>query len=224
MTTPYVPASFRKEAFNCPYCNAYSQMHWARLYTHRKAQPLGSTLIYQATCTNCKKCSYWLAKEPDQGHEGVEPKHGDMLSPAVTVAPMPHPDMPDNIREDYEEARLIAAKSPRGAAALLRLGIQKLCIHLGEDGKNINQDIASLVKKGLSVQIQEALDIVRVVGNNAVHPGELSVSDIAEVSNSLFELVNQIVEERIGQPKARQALFSRLPQGVRDGIKKRDGS
>ena len=122
------------------------------------------------------------------------------------------------------EAREICGASPRAAAALLRLSIQKLCKELGESGKNINNDIANLVLKGLPSQIQQALDIIRVIGNNAVHPGELNPEDVAEVAFSLFELTNQIVEEMISKPKKLEALFNRLPEGARDAIKRRDGT
>ena len=107
---------------------------------------------------------------------------------------------------------------------MLRLSIQKLCKELGESGKNINNDIANLVLKGLPSQIQQALDIIRVIGNNAVHPGELNPEDVAEVAFSLFELTNQIVEEMISKPKKLEALFNRLPEGARDAIKRRDGT
>ncbi|WP_424033423.1 DUF4145 domain-containing protein [Methylocella sp.] len=49
--------------------------------------------------------------------------------------------------------------------------MQKLCVELGEKGKNIDDDIANLVKKGLSPELQQALDILRVIGNEAVHHG-----------------------------------------------------
>jgi len=94
-----------------------------------------------------------------------------MLYPRMSTAPTASIDLPDDMRGDYEEARTIVELSPRVTAALLRLAIEKLCRHLGEPGKNINDDIASLVKRGLPIQVQQALDIVRVVGNNAVHPG-----------------------------------------------------
>lgn len=135
---------------------------------------------------------------------------------------MPHPDMPEEIIADFLEAREIASRSPRGAAALLRLCIQKLCKVLGESGKHIDTDVKSLVSKGLPVGIQQALDIVRVVGNKAVHPGELTEDDIAEVTISLFQLVNAIVEDRIARPKALEELYMRLPEGARNAIAKRD--
>ena len=51
-----------------------------------------------------------------------------------------------------------------------------LC-HLGEKGENINDEIANLVKKGLPVEVQRAMDLCRVIGTNAVRPGELNIDD-----------------------------------------------
>lgn len=105
---------------------------------------------------------------------------------------------------------------------MLRLAVQRLCGELGEKSKDINADIASLVKKGLPLPIKNALDVVRVIGNNAVHPGKLSDEDIAEVAIPLFELVNAIVEDRIARPKALNELYLRLPEGARKAIDERD--
>lgn len=103
--------------------------------------------------------------------------------------------MPTDIAKDYREARSVFNPSPRSAAALLRLCVQKLCIELGEPGKNINEDIGSLVAKGLSPKVQKALDVVRVVGNEQVHPGTLDVRDNPEIAAKLFALVNFIVDD-----------------------------
>jgi hypothetical protein len=118
-----------------------------------------------------------------------------------------HEEMPDPIKEDFYEAASIIDKSPRGAAALLRLCIQKLMPLLGEKGKNLNEDIGALVKKGLEVDIQRALDILRVTGNEAVHPGVIDLKDDKATAVRHFDLLNLIVERRIATPNRIAALF-----------------
>lgn len=105
---------------------------------------------------------------------------------------------------------------------MLRLAIQVICKELGEKGKNINDDIANLVKKGLSVQIQQSLDVIRVVGNNAVHPGQIDIDEDETLISTLFEILNFIVNQMITQPKKINDLYAQLPQNVRDSIEKRD--
>ena len=147
-----------------------------------------------------------------------------MVVPTESPVEPPHHDLPDACLSDYEEARDIVSRSPRGAVALLRLCLQKLMPHLGEEGKNINDDIKYLVTKGLPSLVQQALDVCRVVGNNAVHPGELDINDTPEIAHQLFQMINFIVEDRITRPKEIQALYSQLPQGAIDAIAKRDGT
>lgn len=145
-----------------------------------------------------------------------------LVWPPVRRASPPNQDMPGEVQKDYEEASEILDQSPRGAAALLRLSIENLCNHLNVSGNSLNDKIASLVRKGLPEQIQQALDTVRVIGNNAVHPGQMDLHDDRKTAESLFELVNLIVDSMISQPKRVSSLFDKLPQNARDQIERRD--
>jgi hypothetical protein len=144
-----------------------------------------------------------------------------MVDPSSSIAPPPNPDLPEPLLNDFEEARAILAASPRGAAALVRLLIQKLCVALDQPGENINADIAALVRAGLPVRVQQALDVVRVIGNNAVHPGQIDVDDV-NTATQLFHLVNIIVDYTISQPKHIEELYASLPESQRKAIEKRD--
>lgn len=214
----FKPPSFNGSAFHCPWCGAYAHMTWQTLHA-RHGAGFRSTAFLTSTCGHCHRGACWIGAAKNQDGNFTT---GRIIEPVVRAAPQPHPEMPPDVATDYREAMAVVGDSPRAAAALLRLAIQKLCKELGEPGKNINDDIGSLVKKGLPLEIQQALDIVRVVGNNAVHPGELSATDVASVSASLFELVNYIVEDRIARPKKLAEMFSGLPEPARAGIASRD--
>lgn len=147
---------------------------------------------------------------------------GKMIYPDFEGVQPPNEDLSNDIKEDYNEASSILQKSPRGSAALLRLAIQKLCIELGESGENINNDIKSLVTKGLPSAVQKSLDVVRVIGNEAVHPGQIDLKDDIETAEVLFKLVNLIAEKMITEPKEVEDIFQSLPEEKRLAIQKRD--
>jgi hypothetical protein len=252
LTRKHVPASIRENAFNCPHCGAFTAHIWYKVYvdnlgqgtppipTKEKlhsilgdirnrgydyAQKIDSGLIFLETstkdhsvwgannihfssCFTCKKISVWV--------------HDKLLFPPELQGEEPNEDLPPDVLLDYQEARSILNLSSRGAAALLRLAIQKLCRHLGESGNNINVDIKSLVKKGLNPVIQKSLDVVRVVGNEAVHPGTLDLRDDRDTASKLFRLVNLIVEQMISGPKHVEAMYEELPESKKKEIEKRD--
>lgn len=146
-----------------------------------------------------------------------------MIWPRPRSAPPPNPDLPQAIEADYEEAALIAEDSPRAAAALLRLCVEKLCLHvLGREKGNLNEMIGELVARGLDEKVQKMLDIVRVVGNGAVHPGTIDLADDPQTVRTLFALVNEIAEEMISKPERIATMYAGLPDQARAAIERRD--
>lgn len=133
----------------------------------------------------------------------------------------PNADLPDHIKADFAEAAAIATVSPRGAAALLRLAIERLCIHLGKQG-TIDAMIGQLVTDGLNVRVKQALDVVRVTGNDAVHPGTISFGDDPATVTTLFKMVNLIAEKTISEPKHVEEAFASLPPEKLKWIEDRD--
>lgn len=207
----YVAPTHAADAFNCPNCGAYAHMRWYGV----TAPSYGPLAFSVAACQKCGHTSLWKKVK------GSDPY---MLDPAVASGPTAHVDMPEDCREDYEEARAIAARSPRGAAALQRLVVQKLCVALGQAGKNINDDIKALVQNGLPVDAQQALDVLRVTGNNAVHPGEMDFVGNPSLVTASFDLINFIVDQQITQKKRIANLFAALPAGAKAAIARRDGT
>ena len=211
----YVPPKSLLRSFTCPHCGVLARhYHWGYPNSPNASAisenhpNISSTIIRVSQCEHCKQPVFWFKET--------------LVFPDYGPAPAPNDRMPEEVKEDYNEAAGVLARSPRGAAALLRLAIQKLCVHLGGTGKNINKDIAKLVTAGLPTQVQKALDVVRVTGNNAVHPGQIDADDV-EIAADLFPLVNVIVEYMIELPSKIGTLYDKLPEGAKQAIEKRNG-
>ncbi len=79
----------------------------------------------------------------------------------------------------------------------------------------MDNKIGYLVSNGLPEQIQKALDSVRVIGNESVHPGEIDLEDDPETAITLFELLNIVIEFTITQDK-------KITEKKKSGIINRD--
>src|ERR1039458_7677864 len=139
-----IAPEFNKQGFHCPSCRAYARQNWRPIYWLLGNQYSPVPAMVLAVCDHCGECSIWKSQK--------------MIFPVARTAPAPHPDIPEKIKADFDEARAVFGESPRSSAALLRLAIQKICIELGLPGKNLNEDIGELVKRGLPIRVQQSLD------------------------------------------------------------------
>jgi hypothetical protein len=215
----YYAPQYREKQFNCPYteCGVFAHMDWfnvAGTISNRYTPP---ELDFELSrCGHCGKISLWHG----DGQFGTDFR---LIHPLTSIAPSAHPDLPEICIDDFNEAREIVSRSPRGSGALLRLCLEKLCAHLTGDGnKSINDNIAALVKEGLPQRIQQSLDALRVLGNSAVHPKEIDLNETPDTVRAMFHLINVIVENRITEPKAVEDIYNMLPEGAREAIQRRD--
>lgn len=214
MQKNYISPEKELKSFTCPHCNTISQMLFEQhtfqgdFVSTRSGGLNSNNVLYIAKCQCCGKKIIWIDDE--------------YIYPDI-VAEEADEDMPDSVKQLYNEAGLIYNKSPRAACALLRLAIDRLCNELGETDDNINKNIGALVKKGLPQTIQQALDVVRVVGNKAVHPGQIAFDvDDKNTAIILMRLLNIIVERMITEPKKIASLYQGLPESIKNAVENRD--
>ncbi len=203
----YSPA-LNKNNFICPHCGVVSNQDWNSLYSEldRRLKVNGLRLAY---CQNpdCNEYSLW--------------REDEMIFPKKLTAPPAHIDMPIEVKGVYDEAREVSSLSPRAAAALLRVSLEKLTTHLGEDNGDLNARIANLSKKGLPQKVIQGLDIVRIIANEGgSHAGEIDLTgkDSTAIVDKLFWLINFIVEKTISEPEEMDKMFESLPEGKKQGV------
>jgi hypothetical protein len=207
----YVQPQLELDGFHCPSCGVYAHQSWFNVHFGGGASALIEG-FRTSRCARCKAFSIWQTST------------GALIYPGGSGAPLPNPDMPVDVRYDYEEARNVVNGSPRAAAALLRLALEKLVAHLGAEGRDLNDRIGHLVSQGLRPSVQQALDALRVIGNNAVHPGEIALKDDHATATALFRLLNVVVDEMITKPNEVEDIFDIIPDSQKEAIQKRDGN
>lgn len=193
-----------EKSFKCPHCYCYSTMQYREVHFYDELKYIEDgnkrreNKITIARCDCCKKKIIW--------------NENGYIYPDLPPEPA-NPDMPQPVKELYDEAGLIFRKSPRAACALLRLAVERLCNELGENKKRLNENIASLAEKGLSNDIIKQLDILRVVGNKAVHPGYIDLDvDNIYVASQLMGMLNKLVGRLITDRKQIDFLYDKIPE------------
>lgn len=105
----YVPPQFAGKSFTCPHCDVYAQFWWLET---KKQILVGGRNVYRDTdlhIANCHHCSGRMVWFVDAGHPHV------LYPSGISAAPLPHAEMPENVKRDYVESREIVNASPRGA-------------------------------------------------------------------------------------------------------------
>lgn len=223
----YFSPEHAKGQFHCPHCGVYAKQRWSHLSAvgdiyDSTRYPIHYSNIRGLTLTNGNLSENWTLSICEHCSGIVIWLDESIIHPKKIQVEQPNADLEQDVQVDYLEAANVLSDSPRSAAAILRLALQKLCKQLGEKGSNINDDIAALVKRGLNPTIQKSLDALRITGNNAVHPGELDLTEDTDRVVKLFGLINFIAQKMITEPKEIGEFYDGLPGGAKEAVEKRD--
>ncbi len=159
----------------CPHCTVVISDEWDEylLETESKRQ----WICYYMECPSCKELIVKLTRYDDITLTDSVYEFGNEVQ-VVQALPKGHgrqpcpKEIPDSLREDYQEAALVLADSPKASAALSRRCLQ----HLLRDTckvkpSSLHNEIEELLKRSeLPSYISKSLDAIRNIGNFAAHP------------------------------------------------------
>jgi hypothetical protein len=149
----------------CPHCRTAFNDAWS---THNFLADVEGTWLLQAlACPECKRAVVKLRIVDPSSHGIV--RHEFITYPKTSGRGPVSPDVPAKYGDDYTEACLVLADSPKASAALSRRTLQNLL--RGEGGAkpgNLAGEIKQVLPK-LPSYLQH-IDAIRHLGNFSAHP------------------------------------------------------
>lgn len=181
--------------------------------------------VLSRKCPSCQKNIYflrnYLAKRNPNGSIGREYKSELLIRPKIANRPPVPTEVPKEFAEDYSEACLVIADSPKASAALSRRCLQHILREKLEiKKKDLFQEIQEVIDNGLlPSDLLESIDSIRNIGNFAAHPiKSQSTGEIVEVepheADWNLDVIEMLFEFLFVRPemikKKREALNSKL--------------
>ena len=179
----------------CPHCLENFFENWKEEEIDSDKE--GIWRIKYCECPSCKKLIVKLKVLSFGGLEGSSSKEYLVRPKTISRAPL-SPDIPEKFANDYKEACLTIADSPKASAALSRRCLQNL---LREKAKTIKKDLSGQIQevinsKKLPSYLSEDLDAVRNIGNFGTHPiKSKGTGEIIEVEPGEAEWNLNILEQ-----------------------------
>jgi hypothetical protein len=177
------------------------------LEVHREFRNRDVQNVSISYCFHCNEMCLWV--------------YDQLVWPRRAGDPEPKLHAPPNVRRECEKATQTLEASPRGAAALLRLAIEKLCKELEVSEESLKDDIAFFVREDVDARVQKVLDAARIIESNAVRAGQIGLGDDRATAETLSGLVNLICEKMIMEPRHLQAMYTKLREGARTAMEQR---
>jgi hypothetical protein len=178
--------------------------------------------VHVSTCANCRGFTLWVRDEPvfpgrieeapyivlegirepaEEVRKGTA-EHDEAVveqpkQVAQSIRESPEKQLTEELEEDFEEAAAILNKSPGAAAALMRLCIHHMMPLLAGQGKTLDENVSSLVRKGLEVEIQQSMDMLRVLCKYPFQAGNFEWKEDNETATNFAKLLKGIMERRM---------------------------
>lgn len=185
-------------------------------------------LVYRG-CPSCDKLVIELVSADWDYNGGYKPsKIGSciLVRPKVpSRSPVP-PEVPGEFSEDYTEACLVIADSPKASAALSRRCLQHILRgKTGIKNSNLADEIEQAISSGkLPTHLAESLDAIRNIGNFAAHPikstssGEIVPVEPGEAEWNL-DVIEALFDFLFVQPEMIKKKRAALDQKLKDAGK-----
>jgi hypothetical protein len=220
----YIAPRLGEESFSCPHCNTVAHQDWYSLFLKpenaAEVRVLTPEAIRQgeAQRDNIKEIDQFIErlKKTQLTYEYQKHPHPLKVKMAnmhisnchscngfslwvggLLVFPTRIDKTQELVEEDLEEAAAILNKFPRGATALMRVCIQKLVPLLEDNGKELNQRVSSLVRKGLEMEIQQAMDVLEVLRSDSAQLNPLESQADRETALRFLDSLKEVLERRM---------------------------
>jgi uncharacterized protein DUF4145 len=162
--------------------------------------------------------SNFVGLHPGAATRLVWPK-GSSRSPCPT-------EVPDKFKNDYLEACLVLADSPKSAAALGRRCLQNLLREAAAVRHgNLSDEIQQVIDSGkLPTDLADSIDAIRVIGNFAAHPlksqqsGQILDVELGEAEWTL-DVLESLFDFYFVRPAALQKRRAAINQKLQDAGK-----
>lgn len=152
-----------------------------------------SIIIEYTVCTRCKQIGIIISYPNEEKRIYLKPYGGAMILPDY---------IPEQIRQDYQEACAVAAISPRASVVLGRRCLQGMLrdkFNITAKGDNlVNEIAAAKEKKYISEDEAQLLTSIRYAGNLGAHPTldldqEVNVTD--EEIQDLLQVMRMFLDK-----------------------------
>ena len=136
--------------------------------------------IVSLDCPNCKRSIFKLAKGDlvVDDYNGtprlVNPRDEILIRPKASIRDPVPKQVPEEFAEDYNEACLVLADSPKASAALSRRCLQHILREkAGVKHTDLYKEIQEVLNSNtLPSDIAQSIDLIRNIGNFAAHPNK----------------------------------------------------
>lgn len=190
--------------FTCPYCQTKTTINQDRLveqkikYTEKKEDKMLEFSVITCPNESCERTTifmkdYFLQFSFDKGYQKIgKAISNKRIEPEFSY--IHYPDyIPEQIRQDYEEAYKIVSLSPKASATLSRRCLQGMIRDFHNVEKKNLVDEINAIKNDLGTDIFNALHSLRSIGNIGAHP-ESDINLIVEIDEGEAQKLIKFIE------------------------------